>query len=349
MEALTKSFANICSKDQTTPTLLSSTTFLNRSYISFPPSSSSISNVELLGDSNLLRNRLLKQPVASSHFPSRHSKVSGSWETGGTEIQKTERSKTVHVKLQLQKECSFGEQLLLVGNEPILGMWNLSSAIPLTWSEGHLWMVEMDLPVDLSIHFKLILKQSSGDLLWQPGPDRTFQTWETKNTLVVTEDWENAEAQKITEELLLSENEDLLVSQCLEATVEKANTNDLMTAKDSTLCKDEEESIHQRTLSDENQSDGEMWLGYQGGPVLVLGITPSETQMAAEKSLPDELGKTRSPENSLELAADDQNMPETQMAAEKSLPNELGKTRSPENSLELAADDQNMPETEATS
>lgn len=36
--------------------------------------------------------------------------------------------------------------------------------------------------------------------MWQPGPDRIFQTWETENTITVFEDWGDAELQKITEE-----------------------------------------------------------------------------------------------------------------------------------------------------
>lgn len=56
------------------------------------------------------------------------------------------------------------------------------------------------MPIHLSIKFKFILKGSTGDLLWQPGPDRIFQTWETNNTIIIAEDWENAELQVITEE-----------------------------------------------------------------------------------------------------------------------------------------------------
>ena len=36
--------------------------------------------------------------------------------------------------------------------------------------------------------------------MWQPGADRVFQTWETKNTITVSEDWENAELQIVSEE-----------------------------------------------------------------------------------------------------------------------------------------------------
>ena len=41
-------------------------------------------------------------------------------------------------------------------------------------------------------------------ILWQPGPDRVFQAWETENIIVVSDDWENAEFHVITEEELNS-------------------------------------------------------------------------------------------------------------------------------------------------
>ncbi|GAB4833974.1 hypothetical protein Ancab_032226 [Ancistrocladus abbreviatus] len=106
---------------------------------------------------------------------------------------------TVHVRLQLQKVCQFGEQFLVVGNDPILGLWNPLDAIPMAWSDGHVWTTELDVPIGKSIEFKFILRQITGNFLWQPGPDRTLRTWETKNTISVLGDWENADSQQVTE------------------------------------------------------------------------------------------------------------------------------------------------------
>lgn len=117
-----------------------------------------------------------------------------------TEIEETYPSKSVHVKFQLRKECMFGEQFLIVGGDPAFGSWDPTSAIPLNWSDGHVWTVQLDIPVGKSINFKFILKRRTGDVLWQAGPDRIFQTWETENTVVVCEDWDDAQLQKIIEE-----------------------------------------------------------------------------------------------------------------------------------------------------
>ncbi|KAL3536504.1 hypothetical protein ACH5RR_004965 [Cinchona calisaya] len=108
--------------------------------------------------------------------------------------------KTVHVKFQLQKECSFGQQFLMVGDDPMFGFWDPSNAIPLNWSEGHVWTVEMDIPCDKVMKYKFILKSGDDTILWQPGPDRILQTWETGKTITVCEDWDNAALQTIVEE-----------------------------------------------------------------------------------------------------------------------------------------------------
>ncbi|THU50785.1 hypothetical protein C4D60_Mb06t23980 [Musa balbisiana] len=115
-------------------------------------------------------------------------------------VEKADRYKTVHVRFVLQKKCSFGQQFLLVGDDPMFGLWDPEKAVPLEWSSGHEWTAELDLPVGKQIQFKFILKGVSGEIKWQPGPDRCLQTWETSNTIVVSEDWEDAESQEISEE-----------------------------------------------------------------------------------------------------------------------------------------------------
>ncbi|XP_052174273.1 uncharacterized protein LOC127789349 [Diospyros lotus] len=116
------------------------------------------------------------------------------------ETQNQDASRTVHVKFRMQRRCAFGEQFHIVGDDPIFGSWDPSSATPLDWSEGHIWTVELDLPAGKTIQFKFIVKGTTGNILWQPGPNRILQTWETNNTISVSEDWDNAELQMIMEE-----------------------------------------------------------------------------------------------------------------------------------------------------
>uniref|UniRef100_A0A0E0L363 CBM20 domain-containing protein n=1 Tax=Oryza punctata TaxID=4537 RepID=A0A0E0L363_ORYPU len=108
--------------------------------------------------------------------------------------------KTVRVRFVLKRECTFGQSFHLVGDDPALGLWDPSKAVPLDWSEGHDWTVEKDLPANRLIEYKFVLQDLSGKLHWQNGCNRSIQTGETANILVVYEDWDNANSQTIEEE-----------------------------------------------------------------------------------------------------------------------------------------------------
>ncbi|MBA0715418.1 hypothetical protein Golax_014315 [Gossypium laxum] len=71
----------------------------------------------------------------------------------------------------------------------MLGSWDPESSIPLTWSEGHVWAVEL-------IHSET----NHREILWQPGHDWIFKSLETENMIVVCEDWEATDYQKVLEE-----------------------------------------------------------------------------------------------------------------------------------------------------
>ncbi|OEL33615.1 hypothetical protein BAE44_0005368 [Dichanthelium oligosanthes] len=113
-------------------------------------------------------------------------------------------AKTVRVKFVLKKQCAFGQQFLLVGDDPALGLWDPSNATALDWSEDHVWTAKTDLPANKLVEFKFLLRDASGHVRWQHGANRALQTTETTNTLVVHEDWDHAKKQKVSEEEELS-------------------------------------------------------------------------------------------------------------------------------------------------
>ncbi|KAL2500548.1 uncharacterized protein Fot_34396 [Forsythia ovata] len=117
-----------------------------------------------------------------------------------TQINDSDEPKTIHVRFKLRKECAFGQQFLIVGDDPVFGLWDPSDAVPLIWSDGHVWLVELDLPSGKAIKYKFILKGGTEEIIWQPGPDRVLQTWETEKTITVLEDWDNHELQMIIQE-----------------------------------------------------------------------------------------------------------------------------------------------------
>jgi len=107
----------------------------------------------------------------------------------------------VRVRFVLEEQGALDQSVYLVGDDPALGLWDPANAIPLELAESHGWILEKDLPANKLIEFKFLLRDSSGKLNWQNGPNRIFQTGETVNTLVVYEDWGDVKKQKIAEEV----------------------------------------------------------------------------------------------------------------------------------------------------
>ncbi|XP_077215358.1 uncharacterized protein LOC143849936 isoform X2 [Tasmannia lanceolata] len=217
-------------------------------------------------------------------------------ETIDTQLQATYESNTVHVKFKLQKACVFGQQFLLVGEDPIFGLWDPLKAIPLDWSEGHVWALELDIPVGKTIQFKFILKGIRGEIEWQPGPDRILQPWETKNTIIIFEDWENAELQKITEESIAKQTENLVSNLTNESTI----AEDEVGSYGSSVTTESPISVNNK----------ENWSINEGTAVLVPGLAPvPPTMSATEKVFINEV--TKNIVSNASVAAEDIDDPNT--------------------------------------
>ncbi|KAG1365862.1 hypothetical protein COCNU_12G008620 [Cocos nucifera] len=170
--------------------------FSSASWIQLPrkPASSLV----IFVDKKLLRSA----PVSSSASSLSASAAApeAEEETSDGQIQTGMHPKTARVKFLLRKECLFGEQFLVVGDDPMFGLWDPSKAIPLEWSDGHVWTARLDVPVGKAIQFKFILRGLAGEITWQPGPDRILKIWETTKTILVSQDWDNVENREISEE-----------------------------------------------------------------------------------------------------------------------------------------------------
>ncbi|KAL8144047.1 hypothetical protein V2J09_017079, partial [Rumex salicifolius] len=210
----------------------------------------------------------------------------------------------VSLRLELRKECQFGEQFLVVGDDPILGSWEPLDAAPLNWSDGHTWTLDLELPVGKTIHYKFICKLSTGDIVWQPGFDRTIRLTERQNI-----DWENVEAEKIIKQEKPTVDDPETKSSdpfgCLSIPNEKLITttkNSFNTSESTnTACTGDgvthrnEENLGARDHTDstnkikDDKNEEESLFIYDEVCVLVPGMT---LQVITEESLSKELKKT---------------------------------------------------------
>ncbi|KAF8396926.1 hypothetical protein HHK36_018561 [Tetracentron sinense] len=329
MEALTRSSSKIFAENCRDESLSYSRALIVRHKIRFLRFQKSKDGIS---QSVSLKHKVIRSIASSSSLS---SEPQDNLENSDAHIQATDQSKTVHVKFQLQKECLFGEQFLLVGDDPIFGLWDPKNAIPLEWSDGNVWTVELDVAIGKLIQFKFIHKGTTGEILWQPGPDRSLQTseskdtiivsedWESKDTIIVSEDWENAEVEKITEESMANQYEDPMINPDTELIVTEnvthpkeepmANVDKEVTIADSITYPEEElmaivaeniiypkeepmtnanedlivaeniHSSHGRAVSGKNPVSKEDE-NYDGGPIMVPGLTPLPTMSTEEAS-----------------------------------------------------------------
>lgn len=53
---------------------------------------------------------------------------------------------SVSVSFKLPYHCKFGQKLCLVGGGDKLGGWTVERAVEMSWTEGDVWTVELQLP-----------------------------------------------------------------------------------------------------------------------------------------------------------------------------------------------------------
>ncbi|KAJ7964159.1 Phosphoglucan, water dikinase, chloroplastic [Quillaja saponaria] len=196
------------------------TKILARKYMN----ATSTTSIFIVGRSEI---RFLRSSHSKTHY---YQSVSSSHRSSQKErFQEARNDHQIHqILFMLNSSCKRSVGLVsnffVVGNDPAIGLWIPTRAIPLNWSEGDIWSVELDIPAGLQIEFKFILRQSSGKILWQPGPNRIFQTSETKNSIVIFVDWKNSRDHDSTEKQIVGHNGEETISPDIELHVNKKGT-----------------------------------------------------------------------------------------------------------------------------
>jgi hypothetical protein len=83
--------------------------------------------------------------------------------------------RVVTATLAVSYKTVLGQQVRVVGNLPVLGGWDPMSAVTLEWTEGHIWVMPVDLefPSDgTPIEYKYVVTCSGKPHLWEEGDNR---------------------------------------------------------------------------------------------------------------------------------------------------------------------------------
>ncbi|KAL2649454.1 hypothetical protein R1flu_017582 [Riccia fluitans] len=105
--------------------------------------------------------------------------------------QKEDSSLKTSVKFVLRKQCHFGQQFNVVGEVPELGEWDPSQAVPMEWSEGHVWTAQVPIPTGLTVEYKFLMTGRRLELVWQSGENRVFET-KDESDLTVSGVWDES-------------------------------------------------------------------------------------------------------------------------------------------------------------
>lgn len=52
-------------------------------------------------------------------------------------------------------QVNYGESVKLVGSGSALGDWDVSAAPEMRWTDGDVWVAELELPAEEDVHFKV--------------------------------------------------------------------------------------------------------------------------------------------------------------------------------------------------
>lgn len=86
------------------------------------------------------------------------------------------------------KSVAGTQKVYVVGSVAGLGTWNTGSAIALTSSNQTAWAGSVSLPPNTSFEYKYILKDSSGNVTWESGGNRTANSG-SSGTLTLNDTW----------------------------------------------------------------------------------------------------------------------------------------------------------------
>lgn len=111
--------------------------------------------------------KFLLSPVRKSIKPARAVE--------DVDLEPTRLDTTVHVRVLVRLAIAFGDHLRLVGACDELGAWDVDLAPEFVWTNGDLWVADVELPCGMSTEFKLVHVTAPGERIWEYTCNRVMQ------------------------------------------------------------------------------------------------------------------------------------------------------------------------------
>lgn len=101
----------------------------------------------------------------------------------------------VAVTFQLPYHCKYGQKMCLIGADAKLGAWNVAQAIPMDWTEGDVWVVDLQLPAEGSaeLEYKYVVRyeRDKSAVRWKEGGNFQLRL-PTQGRLRVLDTWDES-------------------------------------------------------------------------------------------------------------------------------------------------------------
>ena len=81
------------------------------------------------------------------------------------------------VTLSIHYRAKPGQCMRIVGSSKVLGGWDVSKGVQMTWGKGDIWQACIRLPAETVFHYKYVLCDAErdgkvGEVMWQEGSNR---------------------------------------------------------------------------------------------------------------------------------------------------------------------------------
>lgn len=98
----------------------------------------------------------------------------------------------VTLRFELHYSTKFGEELVVAGDQPELGEWDVHKGLHMTWSEGGWWSGEVTVPAGRAasvFNYKFAVLGGDGTVTWECGGNRTISALHQGNEVVLARDF----------------------------------------------------------------------------------------------------------------------------------------------------------------
>jgi 4-alpha-glucanotransferase len=141
-------------------------------------------------------NKKITNKAVLDTNPTAKKKVTAKTKLDNTLNDGSKQPVALKITFQLKFQTTFGQNLFITGNHPLLGDGNIEKAIPLQFYNYESWCVEIDFEIasiiNETITYNYILRNLDASIILDWGTDKTFNPSTFKEEALIIDGWNHA-------------------------------------------------------------------------------------------------------------------------------------------------------------